>query len=363
MDFIAWCGIVLNKAIGLAETSAEARKLGYVSLHLLAEEMFGKETTSQQFFRESGEGKALIGAVEALESVNLISTKRPGSSIHIEATRRARAYAEDPIPLWEKMCEVQLSDEQELLLGFVNQLSPRRGENFAWLEWVSRETIAASEWGDKDRLIPAERELRKLDLIRATPNSGSDKDLMATFQGLVWETRPALIRKMRAKKGGVFISHINEEARVAHKTKSLLREVFGPDLSVFVSSDYESLRGGDKWFSSILENLKSVQVVLVLLSEDSQFRPWIPYEAGVGEGAGAKVIPVVHRDFSARELAPPLGEYHVRRLQSVESLRALIEDVGMAIGQDTPCTEPSSPSASGWAGTRPSSSLRSASRR
>lgn len=334
MDFIDWCDLVLKKLIELADASPEARRLGFVSLRLLAGEMFGQETADQQLFRETGQGKALLGAVEALENVNLITTKRSGSAIHIEVTQLGRAYADDPVPVWEEICKVQLDGEQELLLKFVNQLSPRRGENFAWLEWVGRETVAASEWGDKDRFIPAQRELRKLGLIRTTPNSGSDIDLRATFQGLVWETRPPLVRKLKAKKEGVFISHINEEARVAHSVKSLLGEVFGPDLRVFVSSDYESLRGGDKWFPTILENLKTARVVLVLLSKDSLYRPWIPYEAGVGEGAGAKVIPMVHMDFSLRELGPPLGEYHVRRLQSVEGVRALIADVGIEVGLD-----------------------------
>jgi hypothetical protein len=39
-------------------------------------------------------------------------------------------------------------------------------------------------------------------------------------------------------------------------------------------------------------------------------------------------------DFSLRELGPPLGEYHVRRLQSEEGVRALIEDVGIEVGLD-----------------------------
>jgi len=334
VDFVDWCDVVLSKSIELAETSPEARRLGFVSVHLLASEMFGKVTAEQQFFRETGQGRALLGAVEALESVGLVSTKRPGSAINIEVTQLGRSYVDDPLPVWEEICKVQLNSEQAHLLGFVNQLSPRRGKNFVWLEWISRETVAASDWGDKDRFIPAQRELRKLDLIRSSPNLGSDLDLKATYRGLVWETRPSLIRRLKDKKEGVFISHINEESRMAQGVKSLLREAFGPDLRVFVSSDYESLRGGDKWFPTILANLKSTRVILVLLSKNSLYRPWVPYEAGVGEGAGAKVIPMVHMDFSLRELGPPLGEYHVRRLQSEDGVRALIEDVKVEIGLD-----------------------------
>lgn len=327
MDFLAWCGVVLKTLIEMSETSSEARRLGFISINLLAETMFGEEVAGQQFFRESTHGKALIGAVEGLESIKLIKTKHPGSAIYIEVLQLGRIYAVNPVHVWEEICQTQLNADQEQLLNFVNQLSPRRADNYAWLEWVSRVTIASSEWGDTSRVIPAARELEKLGFLRSSPKLGSDLELKATFSGLVWETRPALIQRLKSSKDGVFISHINEEWRVAHKVKSLLKEAFGSDLKVFVSSDYESLRGGDKWFSTILENLKSAQAVLVLLSKDSLYRPWIPYEAGVGEGAGAKVIPMVHMDFSLRELEPPLGEYHVRRLQNADSVRALIEDI------------------------------------
>ncbi len=332
MDFVDWCGAVLNNLIEVAETSPEVRRLGYISLEPLAEEMFGHEIAGQQFFREGEHGKALIGAVEALESLGLINKKKAGGTFNIEVNQLGRAYAADPVPTWQEICKAKLNEEQERLLRFVNQLSPRRGENFVWLEWIGRETVAASEWGDADRFVPAERELERLNFVRSGPGFGPELDLKATYQGLVWETGPSLINKRKDKKEGIFISHINEESGVAHRVKSLLREVFGPELSVFVSSDYESLRGGDKWFPTILNNLKSSRVILALLSKDSLYRPWIPYEAGVGEGAGAKVIPMVHMDFSLRELGPPLGEYHVRRLQSEDGVRALIEDIKIETG-------------------------------
>src|ERR1700742_2696870 len=260
----------------MAENRPEARMLGYVSLESLAEEIFGHEIAAQQFFRESERGKALIWAVEALTSITLVNTKKAGGTIHVEVNQRGRAYAADSVPIWEKICKAQLNGEQEQLLRFVNQLSPRKGESFAWLEWVNRETIAGSEWGKEDRFIPAEREIERLGFVRSAPGYG---DLKATYQGLVWETKPPLIQKLKDKKEGVFISHINEESGVAHKVKSLLQDAFGPELKVFVSSDYESLRGGDKWFPTILDNLRSAKIILVLLSKDSLYRPWIPYEA------------------------------------------------------------------------------------
>jgi len=94
-------------------------------------------------------------------------------------------------------------------------------------------------------------------------------------------------------KQGVFISHISEEQEAAHLLKFYLRRSLGEDLPVFVSSDYDSIAGGDIWFQTIIKGLNTAAVVIVLLSPASNDRRWINFEAGVGVGAGATVIPVV----------------------------------------------------------------------
>jgi hypothetical protein len=106
-------------------------------------------------------------------------------------------------------------------------------------------------------------------------------------------------------KEGIFISHIGEEKLLAARIKDLLREVFGPGLKVFVSSDYDSIHSGSDWHGDIIAALKSSRVVLVLCSADSVLRPWINYEAGVGDGTDwdvdkvgrTCVIPVVVRNL------------------------------------------------------------------
>jgi hypothetical protein len=76
-------------------------------------------------------------------------------------------------------------------------------------------------------------------------------------------------------KDGVFISHFGDEGAAAHKLKSLLRQVFGRDLKVYISSDYECITGGKNWFQSVVDNMKAVQIVLVLVSQQSVGRKWI----------------------------------------------------------------------------------------
>ena len=78
-------------------------------------------------------------------------------------------------------------------------------------------------------------------------------------------------------------------------SKDHLQRVFSRDLPIFVSSDYESITGGDVWFAKIVEGVRSSSVIIVLSSPDSLGGRWINFEAGVGVGADSTVIPVVVR--------------------------------------------------------------------
>jgi hypothetical protein len=134
------------------------------------------------------------------------------------------------------------------------------------------------------------------------------------------------------KKPGVFISHVSDEAAAAAKLKSLIRQVFGRDFSVFVSSDYVSIPGGEPWFAKIVQSLKSVEVVLVLISEHSSDSRWINFEAGLGIGAEAEVIPIVFRSFDKGDVGLPLSELQVRSLHDPRDVRALLDDLAHQMG-------------------------------
>jgi hypothetical protein len=135
------------------------------------------------------------------------------------------------------------------------------------------------------------------------------------------------------EKSGVFISHISEEKSVAINLKRLLRNAFGREFRVFVSSDYDSLSGGDFWFTRIIESLKTVKVVLVLISEHSTERKWINFEAGVGVGAEAKVIPIVFRGFGKDRLGFPLSGLQARNLGEMGDLRGILADIKSSTGE------------------------------
>ena len=92
-----------------------------------------------------------------------------------------------------------------------------------------------------------------------------------------------------ANRNGAFISHITEERPIAQVLQRYIKLAFSESFPVFVSSDGKSIEGGEKWYNHIIHSLRKSEVVLVLLSQESRGRPWINFEAGVGEGSESLV--------------------------------------------------------------------------
>lgn len=135
-------------------------------------------------------------------------------------------------------------------------------------------------------------------------------------------------------KEAIFISHIAEEASVASRLKSLLIEAFGKGEKVFLSSDYVSIESGDPWFNRILTALKASSVVVVVISRSSEESPWINFEAGVGKGVDALVVPVLISSLQKSEVRPPMSQLQLRSLQDRRDVEAFLHEIGKRIGQE-----------------------------
>lgn len=138
------------------------------------------------------------------------------------------------------------------------------------------------------------------------------------------------------KKPTVFISHIHEHAAIATRLADWIRKHLLGALTVFVSSDGASIRGGDQWMEKIEEALCDAQVVIVLCSPDSLKRPWVFFEAGGAFFMRARVIPICLPGLAAGDLPTPLSFLQAYELSRPEHLRQLIEILAEYAGLMTP---------------------------
>ncbi len=337
MDFIEWCGKVLQSLIDTAHSSAQDRLMGVNEIRL-SQVLFGEERRVTQGFWESTYRHGMLTALDELEANGLVE-KRDQSRFYLP-TALGREVSIDPTPLWKQVCQsIKPTEEQEQLLRAVNLLSPKSDEEHAWLEHTDNDPLLSHLKWSQDReglnlLWAVSQEVEQLGLIKRDARIGGKIYLTSTYRGLAWELKRSLF-----KKCDVFISHITEEKDVAHKLKAFLIEAFGDDLKVFVSSDYRSIGGGKVWYLEIIESLIAAPVVLVLLSEASVERRWINFEAGVGIGSGNLVIPLVVSGFSKSDVGPPLSSLQVRSLADSKDVEGIVGDIASQTNRTLPHLE------------------------
>jgi TIR domain len=141
---------------------------------------------------------------------------------------------------------------------------------------------------------------------------------------------------MDTSKPLVFISHITEEKEIAVAFKELIESSFLGMLDVFVSSDEDSIRMGQKWLDRISNGLKTCTVEIVLCSPKSILRPWINFEAGAGWVRDIPVIPLCHSGIEPAKLPMPLNLLQAAKANEVSSLKLIFPVLAEAIGAKTP---------------------------
>jgi hypothetical protein len=90
-------------------------------------------------------------------------------------------------------------------------------------------------------------------------------------------------------------------------------------ISVFVSSDIRDLTPGNRWLTTIEEELKECTVLIVICSQSSLTRPWINFEAGCGWVKGIPLIPLCHSGQKKDQLPFPFIQYQGIQLEDENS--------------------------------------------
>ncbi len=140
-------------------------------------------------------------------------------------------------------------------------------------------------------------------------------------------------------KKQVFISHISDEAEVARRLKQRLDGDFLGMLEIFVSSDRETIRAGQKWLDEVDRALRAADAELILCSPRSVGRPWVNFEAGAAWLRRIPVIPVCHSGLKLVELPVPLNLLQGIECASAQGLQKLYDALAGVLGVKTPAVD------------------------
>ena len=185
MDFVEWCGRVLQKVIEAGRQAHTYRSIG-VHENDIALILFNQEVVELPEFRQSAQYMAMISALGQLQHMSLIER-----SPFWKVTKGGRDAVSDMFPLWFTICQETLDEEQQQLLKVINRRGLHTTGGCTWLEKVTLETLLSElSWADdRDLLWATAQELEQWGYLTGQFYMGGAMDLYATYRSLVWETR------------------------------------------------------------------------------------------------------------------------------------------------------------------------------
>ena len=134
----------------------------------------------------------------------------------------------------------------------------------------------------------------------------------------------------------IFISHATEDATVAARLRMRMTEDFLDQLTVFLSSEPESIAMGNQWFSSVNEAIRNSSIILVLCTPIAIERPWINFDVGATSIREIPLIPVCFGGLRLRDLPMPLSASQGVELNDAQGLRQLYARIAQALGFQAP---------------------------
>ncbi|MCU1315947.1 MAG: hypothetical protein JWN63_1269 [Candidatus Acidoferrum typicum] len=130
----------------------------------------------------------------------------------------------------------------------------------------------------------------------------------------------------------IFISHINEEKKVAGVLKQWFEALFPGHLSAFVSSDYDDIPLGKKWLAAIESAMDRAVLLVVLVSPTSFGRMWIHLEVGWALGRKIEVVPICLGELVADRLPRPYSDFNGVNVMDDEFAERLVASLKTRLG-------------------------------
>lgn len=112
----------------------------------------------------------------------------------------------------------------------------------------------------------------------------------------------------------LFVSHCSEDAADAEDIAQHLENVFqDAGIEVFMAARSESINPGDVWQDKIIDALSETDVLLVLMTVDAVYKPWINFEIGIAWARKERIL-----IFCAKGITPIGLHSPYNTLQSVD---------------------------------------------
>lgn len=129
----------------------------------------------------------------------------------------------------------------------------------------------------------------------------------------------------------IFLSHFSHEAAVALALKNVLEEAFIGTLTVFVSSDGQSIPKGQDFPETIKKAIQASVYGLVLLSPDSVTRPWVNIEFGAFWALNKPITPLLHGALTYKQLEPPYNTINGTEATDLKGMNELVGNIATAL--------------------------------
>src|SRR5574340_179408 len=140
-------------------------------------------------------------------------------------------------------------------------------------------------------------------------------------------------------KPKIFISHIHEDAPLAHLLAKYIEQTFAKALEVFVSSDGTNILLRDKWMQQIEKALEESSLAIILASPNAVARPWINFEAGAAWMKGARVIPACVKGMAVSALPQPLSSLQACDISTMAGIGLFFDNIGKIYDLDSRFTD------------------------
>lgn len=140
----------------------------------------------------------------------------------------------------------------------------------------------------------------------------------------------------------IFLSHITEEKELAKIIKDAIEDEFAGFVSVFVSSDGETIKAGQNFLKVIEDGLVNCIAAIYLISPKSVKRSWVSFELGavwirnaLNQHAGlgdVPALPFCHSGIFFKELPQPICNLNAIEANMASKLEFAFRSLQSAVG-------------------------------